>query len=248
MSLYDSLFVKKLSGKKPSGRINISEDGSYDVTDYELAIVDTDPDSTGRFILSGWENGYPSVLTVSNMSVIPDHYLQSFTTIPAMSNIRTLVLSGPINGYGSSCFRGMKNIESVVIPDGHNISDNSVSVGYFVFTESDFKHVTFDCRPQMTFSFSSCPNMESLTFNKGIWLERWRNTFYASASGKKMKLYDFRGSQSVVEMPTLEYLPHADGCVIRVPSSLLNAWKSATNWCDLPTDPTESGYVVWQGV
>ena len=46
------------------------------------------------------------------------------------------------------------------------------------------------------------------------------------------------------EIPTLDnpgQLKHATGCVIKVPSSLLSAWQSATNWNALTN-------VVWEGV
>ena len=56
-----------------------------------------------------------------------------------------------------------------------------------------------------------------------------------------VELYDFSKCISVFTLSSVSYLPHAAGCVIRVPSALLTEWQNSTNWCDL-TD------VVWEGV
>lgn len=53
--------------------------------------------------------------------------------------------------------------------------------------------------------------------------------------------YDFSHATFVPPLYSLESLGHKNGCVIKVPQSLLSEWQNATNWADL-TD------VEWQGV
>jgi len=50
--------------------------------------------------------------------------------------------------------------------------------------------------------------------------------------------YDFRACTAVPSLATAATLGHAEGCVIRVPSALLNEWQTANIWKDI-TD------IVW---
>ena len=54
-------------------------------------------------------------------------------------------------------------------------------------------------------------------------------------------LYDFSQNTEVALLANTRAVTHAEGCVIRVPQSLLAEWQAATNWNALTG-------VVWEGV
>ena len=65
-----------------------------------------------------------------------------------------------------------------------------------------------------------------------------QNTF---SNSPKITLYDFSHATSVPTLYSVNSLGHANGCVIKVPQSLLSTWQNETNWSALTN-------VVWQGV
>ncbi len=65
-----------------------------------------------------------------------------------------------------------------------------------------------------------------------------QNTF---SNSTKITLYDFSNATSVPSLYNTNSLGHANGCVIKVPNSLLSTWQTTAVWQDLTG-------VVWQGV
>ena len=63
-----------------------------------------------------------------------------------------------------------------------------------------------------------------------------------------MELYDFSNCTAVPKLTAADTIGYGDGTVIRIPSALYDEWISATNWCDIPTDTSESAYVIFEGV
>ena len=77
-----------------------------------------------------------------------------------------------------------------------------------------------------TYAFSYCYSLSSVSIPQGV--TSIGNYAFYGCSG--MAIYDFTKHTSVPTLSNTNIFTIPSDCVIKVPSSLLSAWKSATNW------------------
>lgn len=201
---------------------------------------------TKGVIFGEWdEDGYPHTVEIVGIDYVPDIFLmsgvQSNRQYPTFfSRITQAIVHGSL--IGERLFERFRSLTDVIFVD------NTRTYSYIIRYCDNMKNVTYLGDADIRYTFMGETSIESVVIKGQV--TRWENPFYtnANSTGYSVMLYDFSGCESVFSLPAVFQLPHANGCVIKVKKSLLASWKIATNWCDLPTDPNVSGYVVWEGV
>jgi hypothetical protein len=115
--------------------------------------------------------------------------------------LASITLPSSVTSIGNSAFRSCTAFTSINIPSG--------------------------CHTIGSYAFYGCSALTSINIPSGVTTIE-SNTFYGC---KNMQVYDFSTHTSV---PTLAnknaFTSIPSTCKIKVPSSLLNDWKTATNW------------------
>lgn len=188
------------------------------------------------FIPSQWVDGKPAKIEIVGYTAFPAYCFPG----SAFQAATTLSINCQVSRYGNYCMNGFSNVEEITFPS----VIGGARFDYYILQNSKVKKLIFDCDVLgMTFSLHLVNEVRQMIFNGNISLNGWGNTFYAGNGdgGKKVELYDFSHCLNVFTLSAADNLPHANGCVIKVPSALLTDWQNANGWKDL-TD------VVWEGV
>ena len=195
---------------------------------------------TQGIIFSDYDGAYPTKATVIYGSgTLPSKFCINMgnSGVGFISKINNIViLDGPTT-IGSQCFVNCQKITSLVFPR---------SATHF--------------NAQM---FEGCSSLEEITFlGKFFWGGLWS---YAPSSLKRLifmdqldkwngngpvgiELFDFSHCTEVFPLNAASNLRGKVGRVVRVPIDLLIEWQDTAVWRDLPTDPSGTDYVVWEGV
>ena len=170
-------------------------------------------------------------------------------------SLSSITIPNGVTSIGESAFSGCESLASITIPNG------VTSIGEYAFENCDsLSSITI---PDGVTSigqsaFGSCDSLSSITIPNGV-TSIEQNAFrgcsslssitipnsvtsigdYAFENCDSVAFYDFTACTSV---PTLSntnaFRNIAVDCQIRVPASLVDAWKAATNWS------TYAGYIV----
>ena len=140
------------------------------------------------------------------------------------SSLSSVSIPQGVTSIGSSAFNGCSSLSSVSIPSSvTSIGSTAFSSCYSLSSVSIPSSVT----SIGSGAFSSCYSLSSVSIPQGV--TSIGNRAFNSCSG--MAIYDFTKHTSVPTLAsTTAFSSIPSDCVIKVPSSLLSAWKSATNW------------------
>lgn len=213
----------------PQGKTIITQNGTVDVSQFSEAEVSVTP--TGIVFTAYNEDGLPTAVNISGISTFPKTFASA--SRPIFQNIETLVVNGAteINDQSFEYWTGLK---SVTI----NSEGQDVTLKGFLFRyDSAIEDFVINGNPSFSYTFMN-NGMKRLIINGNV--RAWSATFYGNPL-PAVELYDFSRCTSVFTLQNVSWLPYAQGCVIKVPSSLLSAWQTATNWNALTG-------VVWEGV
>lgn len=261
MNLFQMLIARKLSGggggSDPSqGATATAADivlGKTAAANGEMLTGTNDfvKPTKGFFFGNFDSDGYPhSFEFTGSWTEIPAHFMQ----------FQDAAIDGTPTGFVDDNFT--KNINKVVVPHGvTKIKQQAFRA--FLMKELD---VPETCHSISDECFRNCVNLRTVTI-RSVTVTRWFYPFFfdnlstviftgnvpalsdlLTGTHNTLQLIDFSNNTQVCQLGGTNKMPHASGCVIRVPQSLLAEWQEETNWIDLPTDPNVSGYVVWQGV
>ena len=201
-------------------------------------------------IFTDWDgNGFPHTMSFKNMSVIPRQYLQAdgYNHWGVSAQVENIIFESPVQSFEYASIQGTK-VKILTIP---RLPDNGyVFIGESAFSNSySIETIIFDAKVRFdTAPFLRAQNVTTVIAKQSPFA--WSNIFNPNndAGGRKISLYDFSECESIFALNNATYLPHVNGCVIRIPSALSdttlgvgNGWESATNWCDLTG-------VVWEVV
>lgn len=219
------------------GTIYISQNDTYNVAQYQYAAVNTDP-AVGLIFEAPDSSALPTRLRVIGYTSIPDQFTGSYYGSYAgylMANITELILPQTLTSIRRGGFVGMTSITSIYLPNVR-----SVTVAGFAKATALTK-VEFGANSitQLYHAFGACASIKQMIFHGDISSNAWGSPF--GGATPPVELYDFSHCTNVFTLSTTDHLPHASGCVIRVPAAKLTEWQNATNWNAL-TD------VVWEGV
>ncbi len=225
----------------PTGKATLSQNAT-DVDIAQYASVDVDVHPTDGLVFADFDaNGYPTTVSIyRNNAALPAKYCQSFgysSNVTFAKAIDNIILNEGITGVGSQCFIDARLITQLVFPEScESVSDST-------------RHC--DALEEIVYK----GNIDGLGNNALINTSPLRLIFKKNLgnifnpwNGATLQLLDFSHATSITTAAAINGLGYAAGCVIRVPQALLNDWKSATNWCNLPTDTSLDKYVVWEGV
>lgn len=198
-------------------------------------------------------DGYPHSAKIIGFKSTPAYYLQPYTNNYGahtfLDKIENIIIADGVTTIGAYLAQSNTNLKKIYL-------SNTVStVGQQAFRNTyglielsiGTTNLTWDC--YYNGSMMGSENGISFIFRNPInsIMVQSPNSHGGFGSTKAI-LYDFSNNGDVITSISAANIGYKDGCIIRVPVAKLSEWQSATNWCDLPTDPNESGYVVWEGV
>ena len=123
------------------------------------------------------------------------------TAFQNCSSLASITIPDGVTSIGSSAFQNCYSLASITIPDGVT----SIGSG----------------------AFQTCPSLTSVTIPDGV--TSIGSSAFQSCSG--VAFYDFSNHTAAPTLAnTNAFQGIAADCEIRVPASLVNEWKAATNW------------------
>ena len=225
---------------QPSGKITISQNGTdLDIAQYATADVSVGSDPAKGFVLDQWDaDGY-----ATRARFIGEWTAIQGSLIGGDNHVEEVVIPDTVTQFEVPLVNGAKTLKKITIGSGINRISGTFIARTATLTE-------LILRGNMTGIFNyafNVPNLKKLIFegdmkNCTIGAGFWNGT------SPSLELLDISNSSGVVKLQNVSVFKHADGCVIKVKQEYLTSQQEDTNWCDLPTDSSETGYVVWQGV
>lgn len=197
----------------PQGKTKITQNVTgFDVSQYAEVDVDvSDKPDIGVWYSDYDEDGYPHSYTAKGLQ--NNSFRQLFRS-SAYFNIHSRIENVNL----INCKNSVPNMTQNNLTQRLYIqSDTSYEIGVNqVSANNALKYVIFNC---------NISRINADAFN----------------SDTSVELYDFSKNTIVPSLASTRSVTHAEGCVIRVPQSLLAEWQAAPNWSAL-TD------VIWEGV
>lgn len=228
------------------GTITITENNTYNVAKFQYADVQVPqgvPIPEKGYIFTAYDSdGYPTKAKfVGNWTEVPINFTASDNSdaVKFFWQITDIELVPTITSVGYAAFRWYQSLLSITLPAATG------TVGGYAFRGCNLQSIIFlgnitDLGTGAFFGAGSTAH--SFIVGGSVAKNAWKNPFYwNTASLSTIELYDFSHCADVFTLQNAYHLPHAIGCVIRVPAAKLTDWQNATNWNAL-TD------VVWEGV
>lgn len=153
---------------------------------------------------------------------MPNSCVASYYSFHACCSLRSIVIPNNMTNIGIRTFDGCHALTSISIP-------NSIkTISNYAFNECyALSRITLPngITSIGTFAFGTCRSMSSIVFPNSI----------TSIDGFRLcygvKYYDFTAATAVPTLgDTRAFSGIANDCEIRVPASLVDTWKAATNW------------------
>ena len=139
-------------------------------------------------------------------------------------SLSSITIPNSVTSIEQSTFSGCFSLVSITIPDGITSIASMVFYNCYSLSSITIPNGVTSIRAQV---FNNCYSLSSITIPNGVTSIESR-AFYNCYS---VAFYDFTACTAV---PTLSntnaFSSIAADCQIRVPASLVDAWKAATNW------------------
>ena len=135
-----------------------------------------------------------------------------------------ITIPSGVTSIGGSAFNSCSSLSSITIPSGvTSIGDNAFNYCYSLSGITIPSGVT----SIGNYAFDSCYSLSGIIIPNSV--TSIGNKAFSSCSG--VKFYDFTAATAVPTLAnTTVFYKIAADCEIRVPASLVDTWKAATNW------------------
>jgi surface protein len=241
--------------EEPSGEIEITENGSFDVKDYAVANVNVqaEVDDTLKTFLDSTKSTYYLFYNYAGTSVeglIPYSATENVTNMSAMFRSCTKLTKAPLYDTRNvtnmnSMFYGCTALTEVPSFDTSNVK-NIGSMFYgctslIVAPALNTKNAT-----DMSSMFRNCSKLKSVKFVKADSATSFSYCFDGCTS---LELVDFRGASFYPSMSsTTAFRDVPSSCKVVIPDRLYDKWTNATNWSAINVIYVkESEYSIEQG-
>ena len=218
-----------------------------DTTSIPAANFDTEianlPSGNNSVLKSMIERTATSVEIPNDVTKIGDYAFCGY------KSLESITIPDSVTSIGSMAFQECHGLTSITIPDSVTSIGDSAFYNCTGLTSIDIPNGVTSINGDM---FSYCSKLTTVTIPDGV-KSIGSNTFYMCSSLPSIVMpssveyigdYAFYACRSLLEIdfsahtsvPRIEYqtfwgIPNA--CTIKVPSSLLDEWKSATDWNEL---------------
>jgi hypothetical protein len=264
----------QLDISEPTGNIEITRNGSYDIKDYATANVNVGEQTIARgFVVNEFDsNGYAVDVSLVGIARIPNYFFSSYNTtyLNALNRHIENVSSTTAISIGSNCFYsctdlkainmpqlqtindyafyGCSKLETITLPDTlttiydrafynckklniTNLPNSLTTLGGYVFygcsaitsitVPSSLKQIGRNC-------FTSCSTLQEVYFegNTALGYQTFSNC-------KNLTKIVYKNATSVPSCDSTTFDSSAvasDTCFIYVPDTLLEEWKTTSNW------------------
>ena len=154
------------------------------------------------------------------------------STFRYCSSLASITIPNGVTSIGNYAFRYCYSLASITIPNG------VTSIGDYAFNNcSSLASITIPngVTSISDSTFSYCPSLASITIPDGV----TSIGSYAFRYCYSIAFYDFSNHTSVPSLTNISAFTGIPAdCQIRVPASLVDTWKAATNWS------TYASYIV----
>ena len=145
-------------------------------------------------------------------------------TFRSCYSLTAITIPSGITSIGSNAFYSCYSLASITIPNGITSIGSNTFYNCYSLTAIT---ISDGATSIGTYAFYSCYSLASITISDGI-TSIGSNTFYNCYG---VAFYDFTAYTTVPKLVnTNAFAGIPADCQIRVPTSLVDAWKAATNW------------------